>query len=210
MNIRIGYFSGSKTHQVDFQACEKALLITMEKFPETIFRLVGHLDLGNQWGKFAHRVERLTFMPPKDMLQALSECDINIAPLEVGNPFCEAKSALKYFEAAIVGVPTIASATEPFCVAIRDGDNGFIASTSDEWEARLAELIGDRDRRTAMGAVAKNDALANHSLKTLAECALQAYQIEPNKRLGEPMEGKLRIDWIIPGLIIGGGGHRNI
>jgi hypothetical protein len=35
-------------------------------------------------------------------------CDLILAPLEFGNPFGEAKSELKFFEAALVGVPTIA------------------------------------------------------------------------------------------------------
>ena len=39
--------------------------------------------------------------------------DINLAPLEVGNPFCEAKSQLKFFEAGLVNCTTIASPTGP-------------------------------------------------------------------------------------------------
>lgn len=57
---------------------------------------------------------------------------LNIAPLEI-NRFCEAKSELKYFEAALVRVPTVASPTQPFKNAIQHGVNGFLAGDSADW-----------------------------------------------------------------------------
>ncbi len=76
--------------------------------------------------------------------------DINIAPLEVGNRYCEAKSELKYFEAALAGVPTVASPTQPFVDAIRAGQTGFLASSHEEWYARLKDLIQDPALRTSI------------------------------------------------------------
>ncbi len=90
--VRIGYFSGSNTHQVDFEACETALLTTMERHPEVQFVLVGILDLKSHWDRFAARIERHPFMPFEQMLGVLSTIDINLAPLEIGNPYCEGKS----------------------------------------------------------------------------------------------------------------------
>src|SRR5439155_14994557 len=60
--VRIGYFSGTRTHQRDFAACEPALLDIMERHPEVRFRLVGHLDLGPQWERHRDRVERIGFL----------------------------------------------------------------------------------------------------------------------------------------------------
>ncbi len=39
--VRIGYFSGSNTHEVDFEVCETALLTTMERHPEVQLVLGG-------------------------------------------------------------------------------------------------------------------------------------------------------------------------
>src|SRR4029453_19219402 len=103
-----------RTYQRDFAVCEPALLDLLARHPEVRFRLVGHLDLGPQWRRFEKRIERLGLLPPAELLRAAAETDINLAPLELGNPFCEAKSELKFFEAGAVGVPTVASATEVF------------------------------------------------------------------------------------------------
>ena len=48
----------------------------------------------------------------------------------VDNPFCDAKSALKFHEAALVNVPTIASPTSPFVESIVEE----LAPTRDETE----------------------------------------------------------------------------
>src|SRR5438270_307388 len=80
--------------------------------------------------------------------------DINLAPLEPSNPFCEAKSELKFFEAAVVGVPTIASATEPFAAAIEDGVSGLLANDAEGWRRALDLLVSSKDRRRAIGAAA--------------------------------------------------------
>jgi glycosyltransferase involved in cell wall biosynthesis len=172
--VRIGYFSGTRTHQRDFAVCEEALLDIMDRRRELRFRLVGHLDLGPRWRRHRDRVERIGFLPPPELLRAIAETDINLAPLEPGNPFCEAKSELKFFEAAIVGVPTIASATEPFAAAIEDGISGLLAADAQGWRRALDLLVTAPDRRQAIGAAAKQRALARFSPAVATPLAIDA------------------------------------
>ena len=84
---------------------------------------------------------------------------INLAPLELGNPFCEAKSELKYFDAALVEVPTIATPTEPFRQAIRDGETVLLASQEFEWVDAMMRLLDDAALRARMGRAAYHDVL---------------------------------------------------
>ena len=58
----------------------------------------------------------------------VAQIDINLAPLELDNPFCQAKSEIKFTEAALVGVPTVASPTQAFVYAMRDGEDGLLAA----------------------------------------------------------------------------------
>ncbi|MFC0203440.1 rhamnosyltransferase WsaF family glycosyltransferase [Novosphingobium soli] len=208
--VRICYFSGSKTHSRDFAQCASAIQAVMRRHPKVVFRLVGLLDLDDSWVPFAERIERAGFMPALDMLRSLSECDINLAPLEEGDLFSEGKSELKFFEAALVEVPTVASRTAPFRAAIADGEVGYLASTPEEWEDKLGRLASDASLRQSMGAAARRSAMAAFSAEKAARKALVAYGLETPAPVRIRNEGSLKIGWIVPGLIIGGGGHRNI
>ena len=88
---------------------------------------------------------------PRAAPSEIARFDINLAPLEVGNPFVEAKSELKFFEAAICDVPTIASPSGPHKRAIQHGENGLLASTADEWARALAQLVADEQLRKRIG-----------------------------------------------------------
>ena len=56
-----------------------------------------------------HPVQPWTSLP-----DVLHQLDVNLAPSNPGSRFNEAKSAIKWLEAALVATPTIASSTEPF------------------------------------------------------------------------------------------------
>jgi glycosyltransferase involved in cell wall biosynthesis/SAM-dependent methyltransferase len=220
--VTIAYFSGSRTHERDFAQAEPALLRLMVEHPELRMRVVGLLDLGPAWVAFGDRVERRPFMPYLRMLECLADVDINIAPLEVGDPFCEAKSELKFFEASLVGVPTVASATEPMRLAIESGRTGLLASDVDAWYAALKRLVTDAGLRETIGTAARGVALERFGMQAAASTALAAYGLSAPAALSAAApasagsaaalttSARLRIDWIIPGLLIGGGGHRNI
>lgn len=222
--VRIGYFSGSRTHQADFEKCAEAILKVMEVNDTLILRVVGFLDLDERWNKFSHRIERFEFLPYKTMLSVLSECDINIAPLDLNSVFCYGKSELKFFEAGLLEIPTIASATHAYKKVIEDGINGKLANDLDDWETALKEMVGSKSLRIAIGKKAKDTSLAKFAIQEVAILASNVYGLDnsPNlgekksyfdelRRINETLEpGKLRITWVVPELIIGGGGHRNI
>ena len=215
-DILVGYFSGSRTHDRDFLEAAPALLRLMRQRTHVRLRIVGELELWPEFSDFGDKVERLPFLPYQDMLRSLNECQINLAPLEVGNPFNEAKSELKWFEAALVEVPTIASATAPYCAAIEDGRTGFIARTEEDWSRALVLLADNPTLRRAVGAAARAVALRHFGPSAVREAAEAAYGLAPPTSpavtAAIPSDGsrRLRIDWIVPGLIIGSGGHRNI
>ena len=177
--VRIGYFSGSPTHQRDFAECEAALFDVLKRHPNVRFLLVGYLDLGAAWRSYEDRIERIDFLPADQLLRAIAEIDINIAPLEQDNPFCEAKSELKFFEAALVGVSTIASATEPFIAVIENGVSGFIARNSGDWQSQLDTLVSSPERRAAMGTAARARALERHVPAAITPRAIAALGLSP-------------------------------
>ena len=164
--IKIGYFSGTISHNKDFAVVTEVLARIFKKYPKIKLVLVGPLDIENKLiNKFQDRIEQLPYVPREKHFENIAKVDINLAPLEIGNPFCEAKSELKFFEAGILKVPTVASATRTFREAIEDGIDSFIASHPQEWVEKLSRLIEDKDLRERIGQKAREKALKKYAIQ---------------------------------------------
>jgi hypothetical protein len=114
---------------------------------------------------FDAQIEWRDIVPLRGLAGELARFDINLAPLELGNPYCECKSELKYFEAALCSVPTIASPTGPMKRAIEDGATGLLARDVSEWVQALRDLLDGPDRRLRMGQAAYRDVLWRYGPK---------------------------------------------
>ncbi len=122
----IGYFSGSASHNRDYQIAEEGLLEILHRYPQARVRIAGYLEPPESFQKFADRVERLRFMDFLGLQKAISEVSLNLSPLQ-HNAFSYSKSELKYFEAAAAGVLTVASPVPVFRQAISHQENGYLA-----------------------------------------------------------------------------------
>jgi GT2 family glycosyltransferase/glycosyltransferase involved in cell wall biosynthesis/SAM-dependent methyltransferase len=173
--IRIGYAGGSKTHQRDFAMCVEGLAQMLREEPRCrliLFRtlngpLVDPVEFP-QLARVQSQIEWRDAVPLAELPREMARFDINLAPLEFGNPYCEAKSELKFFEAALVDVPTIASPTGPFRRAIDHGKTGFLAASADDWLVYLRRLVSDAALRSAMGRAAYRAALSRFGPETKA------------------------------------------
>jgi glycosyltransferase involved in cell wall biosynthesis len=165
-DIRLGYFSGSATHNRDFALAEPAVARLLAADPRVSLRIVGFAPSSEHLARFAQRVEILPLMDFVNLQLALAEVDINLAPLQE-NVFTNCKSDLKYSEAAAVGTATIASPVHAFSRSISHGVNGFLASAVDWYDILVeqAERIHDLPK-IAEAAVA--DALERYTPKAQA------------------------------------------
>ena len=163
--IKIGYFSGTASHNKDFATITDALAEIMEKYENVGLLLVGPLDVENRLNKFKERIIHLPLAPRGEYYKNLSKADINLAPLVAGDPFCECKSELKFFEPGILGIPTVAVANQTFKEAITEGVDGFLAATKEEWIEKLERLIADENLRKSMGEKAREKALKDYTNK---------------------------------------------
>jgi glycosyltransferase involved in cell wall biosynthesis/SAM-dependent methyltransferase len=196
--VRIAYLSGTPTHNQDFKECAGALERVLETYSNVRLMLVGHLDSGEKFARFGDRIELHRPVPWQDLPRLIRRVDINLAPLELDNPFTECKSSLKYFETAILGVPTVASDLEPYRKSIAHGENGYLCRTEEEWFRCISCLIEDPSLREKIGSMARKDALINwttragahHLLAALREIA-KVSGLEWNERVpasDEPQE----------------------
>jgi len=162
-SVKIGYFSGTLSHNKDFATVTDALMQILEKHENVELFLVGPLDTDNKLNKYKDRIKQLPYVPREKHFGNVASVDINIAPLEIGNPFCESKSELKFFEAGIVSVPSVCAATDPYKKAIEDGVDGFVANGTQEWIEKLGRLIQDSELRQRMGEKAREKALKKYT-----------------------------------------------
>jgi GT2 family glycosyltransferase/glycosyltransferase involved in cell wall biosynthesis len=176
--LRIGYAGGSRTHQRDFAVAVPAIIRLLGELPDlrlSVFRDPSSgegLVLLNEFPELAafdDRIEWRDMVPLADLPKEIARFSVNIAPLEPGNPFCEAKSELKFFEAALAGVPTVASPTGPFARAIRHGETGFLAEGDEAWYQALRSLLQDAALRSRVAQAAYHVCLGAYGPEARAE-----------------------------------------
>jgi glycosyltransferase involved in cell wall biosynthesis len=140
----IGYFSGTPTHNRDFELVSTALARVMTRHTDVRLRIVGFLDIGPALRGLGDRIDILPLADFLTLETLIGSTGLNIVPLQ-SNVFSNSKSELKYFEAAIVETPTLATPTYSFRLAIEDGVNGYLVDAYD-WEDRIEQAVrGDLD-----------------------------------------------------------------
>lgn len=142
--IHVGYFSGSPSHNRDFEIVSDALACLMDEDPRLHLRIAGYLDLRGPVTRHLTRIQRFPMQDYINLQRLVGSTEINIAPLQK-NVFTNCKSELKYFEAAVVGTATIATPCFTFERAIQDGHNGWVANDH-QWRGKMAEAIASLDR----------------------------------------------------------------
>jgi glycosyltransferase involved in cell wall biosynthesis len=175
--VRIGYFSGTRTHQADFRVAYPALMALLRDQPNARLVLVGRLDLEEFPGlaPFTSQIERVPLRDWRQLPAEIAKIDINIIPLEL-TPFNEGKSNLKYYEAGAVMVPSIASPTRILQESIQHGHNGYLARTENEWYDALKELVTRPEHRRLMGQKAHDHVMATYVPAVIAAESVDAYR----------------------------------
>lgn len=143
--IRIGYFSGSITHNADVKMIIEPLSSIMKKNSNVVLYIAGPLDIPDELMEFKSRIRAVPFMDWRNLPSMISLVDINIAPLE-DTIFNRAKSENKWVEASLVKTVTVASNVGAFAEMIDDKVTGFLCK-EDEWDTCLDELVKDDSLR---------------------------------------------------------------
>jgi len=89
----------------------------------------------------------------------LAKCDIGIAPCDFIQHSC--KSNVKATQYMALGLPVVVSPLPAYLRFIKDGENGFIAETEQQWEESLRKL-GDAELRRKIGQAGKQTARQYH------------------------------------------------
>jgi glycosyltransferase involved in cell wall biosynthesis len=173
----IGYL-GSSSHLPDLAMVIPVLQQIVERYgkslilrfwglvPPSILRNFPNVEW-NPVGMVAYR-DFASFFSTQD-------CDIAIAPL-LDSVFNRGKSPIKFLEYSALGIPGIYSRLDPYTQVVIDGQNGLLAGSLDEWEAKLTALIEDGSLRARLGSAAQETVRRDWLLSEHVDAWAQAYQ----------------------------------
>ena len=160
--VKIGYFSGSISHNENFELIKPAIKQLLTKYSNVQLHIVGILDIPKDMKPFGNQIVTHDYVDWDKLPALISEVDINLAPL-VDSIFNRAKSEIKWIEAALVKVPTVASKIGAFSDEVVDGGTGLLA-TDDEWFDKLESLVLSLELRQKLAESAYRAVLENCTL----------------------------------------------
>ena len=152
--VRIGFFSGTPTHDDALASIAPALDRVLSMRPEVELVLTGPVTLPATLAAHESRVVRQPLFAADEYPRALRGVDIHLAPLRDCR-FDVAKSALKWLEASLVGRPLVASRRGEYEAHVEDERTGRLCGTQDEWANAVLSLVDDPARRTRIGDAAR-------------------------------------------------------
>jgi glycosyltransferase involved in cell wall biosynthesis len=105
---------------------------------------------------------------PETEVEDLSRLDIGIMPIP-DDEWARGKCALKALQYMAIGVPTICSPVGANSEVIQHGENGLLASSTDEWVSCFQMLVDDAELRRRLGLMGRRTVEDRYSMKRCAE-----------------------------------------
>lgn len=176
--VRIGYMGG-RSHLPDLAIVAPAIKKVASLFGKAVKWIFWGIDPSPVLGSGIFMEVHPYFSNDYPLFAAYfqnQEADLFFAPLS-DNPFNRCKSPLKYLEYSALGAPVVFSDIPPYSPVIRDGENGFLAKTEQEWQNKLISLIGDSDMRYKIAMTAQDDIRKNWLLSEHYEEITNIYNL---------------------------------
>jgi glycosyltransferase involved in cell wall biosynthesis len=100
-------------------------------------------------------------------VEDLQAIDIGVYPLPL-EEWVTGKSGLKAIQYMAFGIPCVATNVGTTPMLIRDGENGLLVRTAEEWLTALERLLDDPDLRRRLGEQARKDAVEHYSTRAVS------------------------------------------
>lgn len=157
----LGWIGGRKSLPF-LKALDPALKILKEKGVEAVLKVVCN--------EFPEEcpipVEKKTWSEAGEAADVAS-FDIGLAPLP-DDPWSRGKCATKLLQCMAARVPCVASRVGAHCEIVKEGENGYLATTPEQWADRLAKLAGDASLRDRFGDAARATVEREYSVQAHA------------------------------------------
>lgn len=167
--ICIGW-SGSITTIKHFEQAVPFLKVIQEKYPGRVcFKVMG--DAGYRNPELG--IEGIGWSSASEV-ETLQSFDIGIMPLP-DDEWVKGKCGLKGLSYMALEVPTVMSGVGVNPEIIRDGENGFLAGSPEEWIDRLSQLIESFELRKKIGEAGRRTVVESYSTASQKNRYLSAF-----------------------------------
>jgi glycosyltransferase involved in cell wall biosynthesis len=144
----------------------------LEMFAPVLRQLLAHRDV--QIRVQSNRPPALTGVPfvfrPWRVATEIDEIrafDIGIKPMP-DDQWARGKCPMKELQYMALGIPAVCSAVGTSAEAIRDGENGFLANSAEQWLERLTRLVDDPALRRKIGLAGRQTVQERYSTRVCA------------------------------------------
>ncbi|MEJ2710751.1 MAG: glycosyltransferase [Anaerolineales bacterium] len=196
--VVIGYMGGD-SHTPDLIEIAPALSQILEHYGERVrLEVLGTRPPSELQGKSNVRWSPAQTFEYAQFAAGFLQQDyhIVIAPLRE-TLFNRCKSAIKFLEYSALGAPGVYSRIDPYAGVVEHGENGFLASNLEEWQAYLSRLIEDPDLRRRMGAKAQETVRERWLLSQHAQAWTRLYEQLLSAPPGEMPQSSVRPESIL-------------
>ena len=166
--FNLGFFSGSYTHDENFKMITPALLKLLKQYPKLKLHIGGRVEVSQKFDKYKNQVIRYPHLTINSFQTILSNVAVVLAPL-VKNRHNEAKSELRFVQAAFAKRIVIATDTTPFKYAIKSGENGYLVSKSEDWYETINSIFQNEGKIRAQGNSVYEEVLIRYNQRSLGE-----------------------------------------
>ena len=164
---------GSVANQLNNLKMLTPVLRSLTRY-DIIFKLLGTKGNKNIQNFFRKQLPNIKvefgldeWVPYEQVPLLLANVDIGVSPLK-DNIWNRGKCAMKLLEYMALGLPVVASNVGEHSYIIRNGYNGFLASSTEEWVKFLSMLIEDTSLRREMGTNARKFIEKHYSLDMIS------------------------------------------
>ena len=98
------------------------------------------------------------------VVASIAACDIGIMPL-LNSPWEQGKCGYKLIQYMACNLPVVASKVGANVDIVRNGENGFLAETEQEWVMALDRLLTDSDLCSKMGSAGRQRVEADYCIQ---------------------------------------------
>tara|TARA_B100000287_G_C20670486_1_gene793208 strand:+ start:635 stop:1753 length:1119 start_codon:yes stop_codon:yes gene_type:complete len=99
-------------------------------------------------------------------IEDLQKIDIGLYPL-IESPWALGKGGLKVLQYMSLGIPSISSNYGTAQYIVKNGINGFLVDTKDEWIDKISLLVKDEELRRRLGKNAREHIKQNYSIQAV-------------------------------------------